>query len=234
MSEEKTVYLIRHAQSEQNIQLGRVKNGEYIAGLFGAAMIGLDAPLSDHGKKQLLTANLKLKTRDWIPSSSSYSPKPELIVHSPYIRAKDTAVGIFNSCPLSSSMLELPWFHERTLFEYIPYLGYIPFDTRIQQTNDWLKTRQEKTIAMVGHGQLFKRWLNAPHSPANVEALECVWSPENGGKIWIKEDGKARICLASSQGQGNKSTDISIDAPAPNHNPAPAPAGPVMTVVSKL
>ena len=44
----KTVYFIRHAESEQNVAMRRLKRGEMKV-LFWLAYIGVDAPLSAYG-----------------------------------------------------------------------------------------------------------------------------------------------------------------------------------------
>jgi ribosomal protein S18 acetylase RimI-like enzyme len=169
-NENKIIYLIRHAESEQNIALDRLRDGDYSA-LFRIAELGLDAPLSEVGKSQLAPVHNYLSKNAWNPSRRG-SPCPEIIAHSPYKRASATARGIFGGCD-DIPMFNLPCFHEKTLWEY----AYEPsLDSRIAETETWLRSRPEAVIAMVGHGQFFKRWLGLSESPDNTEILECLWS----------------------------------------------------------
>lgn len=156
----KTIYLIRHAESEQNVAMLRLRRGEASA-LPVLARLGLDAPLSAHGVRQVEGAPRMLAAAGLMPIG--------LVANSPYVRARDTAAGLFSEHQ-SLPRLELPWLYERTLLEYINSAG---FDRRIAQLRPWLATRPEQTIALVGHGQFFKRLLGRAVVQPNLSALEC-------------------------------------------------------------
>ena len=158
----KTLYFVRHAESEQN-----VATRDLHAGRQGAARriidLGWDAPLSETGRIQLEHAKTSAEFKAWKDDA-----KVELIAHSPYVRAVGTARACFEGREIS----ELECLHERTLSEYfIPWL----LDRRIGALRDWLDARPEQRIALVGHGQFFKRCLGAPEVLRNVGVVEVAY-----------------------------------------------------------
>ena len=112
----KTVYFIRHAESEQNVAMRRLKRGEMKV-LFWLAYIGVAAPLSAYGRTQLEGAPAKLAAAGF--------GQIELVAHSPYMRARQTAAELFREPPFSAiPQIELEWLHERTVtvpFTFSPY-----------------------------------------------------------------------------------------------------------------
>ena len=76
----KTLYFVRHAESEQN-----VATRDLHAGRQGAARriidLGWDAPLSETGRTQLEHAKTSAELKAWKDDA-----KVELIAHSPYVR----------------------------------------------------------------------------------------------------------------------------------------------------
>ena len=52
VDDEKVVFLVRHAQSEQNVATARLERGE-LSALGSILKLGYDAPVSDTGKQQL-------------------------------------------------------------------------------------------------------------------------------------------------------------------------------------
>ena len=173
----KRLYLVRHAESLQNVAVKRLTDQGEISALPSIIRIGHDAPLSPLGESQLLPANEFLKKHAWSPRAGARTP--DLIVHSPHLRAKQTAQGIFKGCD-SVPMIELHCLYERTAFEYL-YVS--PLDSRIKQANEWLRGRPEEVIVMVGHGQYFRRWLGLGYTQTNVHVMECGWSEAEGIRL---------------------------------------------------
>lgn len=103
----KTVFLVRHAQSEQNVATAKLAAGKAGA-LADIVALGYDAPLSKEGERQLQAAAASLK-------GFSAQHGIELVAHSPYQRAARTAKALFSDRP----MVELPPLHERTVSEYV-------------------------------------------------------------------------------------------------------------------
>jgi broad specificity phosphatase PhoE len=189
----KTLYLIRHAESLQNVAVKRLTDQGDLSALLPIIRIGHDAALSELGESQLLPAQEFLKKNEWTPRPGE--GKPQLIVHSPLLRAKQTAMGLFNGCD-SIPIMELHCLVERTAFEY---LYVTPLDTRISQANEWLRSRSEETIVIVGHGQFFRRWLGLAYTQNNVHVMECSWTQE-GGIGLISQDPLQLSLSAHSRG----------------------------------
>lgn len=163
----KTVFLVRHAQSEQNIATARLERGDVTA-LVDIVGLGLDAPVSAAGQQQLEAAAQQLE-------GFAEARGIEVVVHSPYQRAVATAQALFSKHP--KPLLLLPPLHERTLTEWMfPWI----FDARIQRVRAWLNAREERVIALVGHGQFFKRCLDAPSVQPNVSIIETTYSSTEG------------------------------------------------------
>ena len=167
----KILYLVRHAQSEQNVATERLRNGDAAALMTIAsnfASVGYDAPVSEAGKQQLEAAR---KDLDGLVEQKNIA----LVVHSPLQRARDTALAIFEG--RGAPLIELPQMHERTVSEYVvPSL----IDQRIEDVVGWLASREERVIALVGHGQFFKRCLGSRRVQQNVEVIESGFNVATG------------------------------------------------------
>ena len=167
--DERTVYLVRHAQSQQNVATAKLAGGN-ITALADLIMLGYDAPLSSEGEMQLQTAAVSLK-------DFAQQQGVALVAHSPYQRAVHTARAVFPA--QTQRMVELPSLHERTISEYFcPWL----LDARVAAVRQWLDGREEKVIALVGHGQFFKRCLGARGVQPNVAIVQTVYSAQGGFK----------------------------------------------------
>ena len=160
-------------KSLQNVAVKRLTENWDATAISSIIRLGHDAPLSGVGEAQVTAANEFLRANEWSPKPGA--PKPQLIVHSPHIRSKQTASGLFNGCTIP--IFELHCLYERTVWEY----AYItPMDMRIAQTNEWLRERPEEVIVIVGHGQYFRRWLGLGYTQSNVHVMECSWSVDRG------------------------------------------------------
>ena len=169
----KTVYLVRHAQSEQNIATAKLERGD-VGALADIVRLGYDAPCSARGKEQLAEAASKL-------NGFAKNQGIELVAHSPYQRAVATAKALFAGHPQPFALL--PSLHERTLTEYLfPSLLH----ARIQKVRDWLDTRPETCIALVGHGQWFQHAVGAARVQPNVSIIRTKYSRATG---FVADDG---------------------------------------------
>ena len=126
--------------------------------------LGYDPPLSADGKQQLEDASIRLAT-------FAADRGIDLIVHSPLQRAAATARSLFSNSGLT--MVVKPELQEAGVLEnFMPSL----MDSRIQSLCQWLDERDEKVIALVGHGQYFKRLQRAGEVQPNVSVIECKYT----------------------------------------------------------
>ena len=99
MSEERKVFMVRHAQSEANVASARLGAGE-VSAIWPFLTMGADAPLSDMGRQQLAAAHAQLV--GFIEERGV-----QLIAHSPLVRAQQTAHALFSDC--GAPFVELPF-----------------------------------------------------------------------------------------------------------------------------
>ena len=153
----KTIYLIRHAQSVNNvskatftstIMSGRRPQGSEWGEIGALLKVKMDTPLSEKGHGQ---ANA---LRDVLAGSSFLQDNNvELIVHSPLQRAKITCYTLFaNSSEGRIPILEHEQIYERSIMEHIAQETIVP---RIRSFETWLQARPESIIVVVGHSSFF-------------------------------------------------------------------------------
>jgi phosphohistidine phosphatase SixA len=175
--EEKRVYLVRHAQSQQNVAVAQLYFNGDIAALGRVLRLGYDAPLSEAGTVQLQDAAEKLGANQ---ADGGFAKERgiELVAHSPYQRAKHTAQALFPQFFGTERMVELPPMHERTIPEYFfPAL----MEERVRQVRQWIEGRRERTLALVGHGQFFKMCMGGDRKQLrNVSIMETTYNAETG------------------------------------------------------
>lgn len=99
----------------------------------------------------------------------------ELVVHSNLQRTKETCRAVFGSSQLETveSSLFREWYVDS---EELLCPEHGDWNTRIDACFDWLASRPERVIAVVGHGQLFHTMLQGrePHF-YNVEVRRCIF-----------------------------------------------------------
>ena len=192
----KTVYLIRHAESEENERIASLKNIGSSIGRFrlpSSTDLGrsvqllnipaqVDTPLSAVGRQQVAWMGRKLRQDQFAT---------ELVVHSPLERAKETCWGMLGCCVgkesnCSARVFELESLSEKYPSEWLP--GYATsFQKRIQSMEDWLHSQPEATVALVGHSQYFKAMLGLDFKFGNCE----VWKVEfDGSRTESTEEGQ--------------------------------------------
>eukprot|EP00242_Pyramimonas_sp_CCMP2087_P011868 CAMPEP_0198204808 /NCGR_PEP_ID=MMETSP1445-20131203/8272_1 /TAXON_ID=36898 /ORGANISM="Pyramimonas sp., Strain CCMP2087" /LENGTH=260 /DNA_ID=CAMNT_0043876861 /DNA_START=270 /DNA_END=1048 /DNA_ORIENTATION=- len=196
---EKIVYLIRHAESEENRKIAAGKRfGADIAswnlpsssdcctamGLCNIPSLA-DCPVSENGVNQINSAGARLHKDDFVSFSGI-----QLVAHSPLQRARKTSLGMLGSMVRREGegqeearpenvnrVVELECLREKTSTEWFP-----GFDKavagRIAEFEAWLGQQPETCIAVVGHSQFFKRMLRTDYKFGNCEVWRIRYSME--------------------------------------------------------
>lgn len=197
----KTVFLIRHAQSDENRRLASLTNtfkglarfklpqkSDVVAScelLNVPAQI--DSDVSPEGKAQIDALGKQIEKDNFVQKMGI-----QLVAHSPLKRARQTSHGMLKCVTPSSKpgvtleedysahgekaasvgrVVELPVLSERTPLEWLP-VNHDAFTKRISEFETWLGDQPEDVIAIVGHSQYFKSMLGLPKKFKNVD----VWS----------------------------------------------------------
>lgn len=186
MDVEKEVFLIRHAESMENVRvraLGKVMyrlkrfrlpNCSDVCSAVLLLRFEANAPLSKEGMRQL--QDVKGQLRHDVMLDKAHL---ELVAHSPLERAAQTCKTLFGDCP--APKVELSDLLERSPCEYLR--GGNSFPQRVKRFRAWLAARPETRIAVVGHGQFFRKLLAGSCSDgrmSNAEVRRCRFSAERG------------------------------------------------------
>jgi phosphohistidine phosphatase SixA len=192
----KTVYLIRHAESEENRRLQALTRlFTFRSNVFGGSGSSLysdildslslldvysqvDTPVSKHGQQQISSISKQVKSRNFVTAS-----KVELLVHSPLLRARDTARGMFiNGDPNEEPfrIVELDMIREKYPSEWIPGNTYKLYD-RIRDFETWLDDQQESVVVVVGHSQYFRTMLQVPFKFSNCDVWQAQYQVSSVG-----------------------------------------------------
>jgi Fructose-2,6-bisphosphatase len=196
----KTVFLIRHAESDENRRLASLSKSVKGLGRFRipkkedviASMelinvpAQIDSDVSPRGKAQIDALGRQIEKDDFVKKMGI-----QLVAHSPLKRARQTSEGMLGcvtakpnvsveeDCsangkkkyPCVARVVELPILSERTPMEWLP-INHDAFTQRIAQFEQWLGEQPEDVIAIVGHSQYFKSMLGLPKKFKNCD----VWS----------------------------------------------------------
>jgi phosphohistidine phosphatase SixA len=122
----------------------------------------LDAPVSELGKRQIIDMKMILDDANFWATHN-----PDLLMHSPMIRAVATCDGLFPT--INENKVEVACLREASPTEHV-FHG--TWDTRIQEFYVFLANQTAKTIVIVGHSQYFRRMLGVPSLLKNCD----VWS----------------------------------------------------------
>lgn len=188
----KTVYLIRHAESDENrrrasltkcfeqITTGAIPSTEDLNASFELLNVPaqVNSDVSEIGAQQIQHMGELLQENKFLEEK-----KVQLVVHSPLVRARQTCEGLLGckAHPLQkpscvARVEELDFLVERQpqeippdviLKDVAPTSG--PFTRRIMQFEQWLAKQPEDIIAVVGHSLHFKTMLNVPFKFKNCE-----------------------------------------------------------------
>mmetsp|Transcript_22080 Transcript_22080/g.42894 ORF Transcript_22080/g.42894 Transcript_22080/m.42894 type:complete len:231 (+) Transcript_22080:62-754(+) len=194
----KTVLLVRHAESVENVRVRAAKaTWRRIRGLRlpqasqiweTLKLLGLqhDADLSEKGTAMASDAKVRLES-----SGLMNKVRPDLVVHSTYIRAVKTyqlmLAPLTKTVPVVSSELLV----ERKLSEHVYAAN--GFRQRVANFERWLDARPEVNVVVVGHSQFFKQMLGVAcsvHKFDNCDVWEYRRSIDDSGKARWEEIGK--------------------------------------------
>lgn len=187
----KTVYLIRHAESEENrriASLSRITGSLYNFSLpsskdiFSATALlnvpaQVDSDVSPVGEQQIEHVAIKLKDDDFLAKHGI-----SLVAHSPLKRARQTAEGMLG-CAAPDTMKfpitqveETSLLIEKTPAEWLPY-NSASLASRIGAFEEWLGEQPHDSIAIVGHSQFFKAMLGLSFKFGNCEVWQLNFDP---------------------------------------------------------
>lgn len=199
----KTVYLIRHAESDENRRLACLsrsvkglgslklpkKDDLYASMELVNLQAQIDSDVSPKGRTQIEQLGKAIAGDDFVEKMGI-----QLVVHSPLKRARQTSEGMLgcvtetlskgitidedssaSGCKAESvgRVEELDLLKERTPMEWLP-INHDAFTRRIAEFEKWLGEQPEDVIAIVGHSQYFKSMLGLPKKFKNCD----VWSAQ--------------------------------------------------------
>lgn len=160
----KVIYLIRHAESMENVRIGAFDS------LVRSIRSGRCPSCSDVCTVlPLIRLNKAQLRKEGFLSQAAI----QLVVHSPLERAVRTFEALLGDWRGATPVVELPVLVERTPCEAITGRGFVE---RVDDFRDWLSQRPESRIAVVGHGQFFRKLLrgcNSDGSIGNAEVRRC-------------------------------------------------------------
>ena len=193
----KKIVLIRHAMTTENEKMAAMMEGFHQIGRLHAPSMtqvsasfsllrgNLDSNLSGQGQRQLLDMAMILKDAHFVESFA-----PELVVVSSLTRARLTCDALFNNNNNNNNKTEVvvtDMLREATPFEHV--FSSTLFD-RISRFNEWLSSREETRIVIVGHAQYFNKMLSnnavdaAHFYMQNVDVWETCYAREVGEWRW--------------------------------------------------
>jgi broad specificity phosphatase PhoE len=189
----KTVYFIRHAESEENRRLGSMKTALRDVSRFSLPKAAdvrdglgwfnvpaqIDSEVSPLGKKQIAEMAETLKKADFLQGI-------ELVVHSPMKRARDTCKGLLGCIAPDivvdpvQRVVSLDLLQEKSPTEWISYSS---LEKRMKEFENWLGEQPEEHICLVGHSQYFKALLNLDFKFGNCD----VWKMNFDSQRTLKD-----------------------------------------------
>jgi hypothetical protein len=217
----KTIYLIRHAESDENRRLGSLKTAfkalthfalpktKDIVAAFELVRIDqqINSNVSSFGKQQIAYMANIIRETNFVSSNNI-----QLIAHSPLLRAKETCRDMFG-CILSNTadenspllpppnnidyikeVVEIDILTEMTPMEWIPGNSGSLYK-RMRAFETWITERPETTIVCVGHSQYFKALLQLPYKFHNCDIIEVQFESYQTTTTWsnVKEVHACRI-----------------------------------------
>ena len=154
----KKIIFIRHCESVNNEAISRIlafiqelthfRLPSSVSPLFELLKYTYDCDITTKGTLQVVDICQILKGDSFWEQN-----KPELIIHSPLIRARETAKQFLIQSPSPYNDLRVascPDLREANILEHI-FQSYM--DTRIKAFEGWLGSLEEETVIVVGHGK---------------------------------------------------------------------------------
>lgn len=206
VSATKTIYLIRHAESEENRRLASLGRCFKKLGKFSLpsstdiyastellnVMAQIDSEVSPVGVKQIADMGAKLKEADFLKATGI-----QLVAHSPLLRAQETSEGVLGCRAKGAKadsvdrVVELELLIEKTPQEWTP-MYFSTFKQRIASFEDWLGEQPETAIAIVGHSQYFKAMLGLDFKFGNCDVWEVKFDlSKRDGTTSIEDEKKS-------------------------------------------
>ena len=169
----KTVYLIRHAESEENVKMHGLQEvgvslyerrlptstdmNKSLQFIYSGAKGDTDSDLSPQGKEQVKEL-YQVLDEDSQKNMHSLINDVDIIGHSPLIRARETCYGGFgldkNDKP--ENVVELACLEEATPWETVVQGRKNTVHKRIEELKVWIENQADaSTIALVGHSEYF-------------------------------------------------------------------------------
>ena len=195
----KTVFLIRHAESEENrrmASLGTVlsdvrrftapKSADVWASFHLLNVTAqVDSSVSVVGKAQIENVAQQLQSDNFLVRNNV-----TLVVHSPLQRAQETCYGMLqcrapdiieSSSSTSTSPVQrvvaLDELREKTPTEWLPGQG-ASLRRRIAAWESWLAAQPDTVVAVVGHSQYFKNMLHLSYKFGNCDVYKVEFDVE--------------------------------------------------------
>ena len=190
----KTIYFIRHAESQENRRLKSLKAAARDVARFAwprsidlqratelcRISEQIDSPVSEFGQQQIKHMANVLREANFIA-------KIQVVAHSPLRRAMDTSFGLLgcrapDAVPEGiEEVIQLDLLQEKTPVEWI---GGGDFPQRLVALHGWLATQSADAIALVGHSQFFKALLQQESLMGNCDVVRAHFDPSNKVNPW--------------------------------------------------
>lgn len=181
ITEYKTIYFIRHAESQNNkdkktlkdafynITQGKIPTKSPFGAIVRCSQIPMDSEISEKGKEQISIQRGNLRRDNFLEKNNI-----EIIFHSPLIRSLITCHELFKVRFKSSSsrikLKEYSELYEQCISEWI---GYNNMEDRVLKVKTQLLERYEKSIVLVGHNTFFRKLLDLED---NIKIENCsIW-----------------------------------------------------------
>jgi broad specificity phosphatase PhoE len=230
----KIVYLIRHAESEENRRLASLSRCFRSLGKFSlptssditastellnvAAQV--DSNVSEIGAKQIAQMAEKLKEVDFLLTTGV-----KLVAHSPLLRARETSEGMLGCVAPDTKagsvdrVVEIDLLAEKTPSEWTPMYSS-SFKKRMVNFEIWLAEQSEETVALVGHSQYFKAMLGLDFKFGNCDIWQLTFDPSKLPTTDSSDMPAPEVTLASIAPTEESSTDKELsDKPVWNLPP---------------
>lgn len=198
----KTLYLVRHAESLENVAYGPARRAMNDLSSFRIPALNdvwcavklptkmfrqsvMNAAVSELGERQIQ------QLHDSFAHDKIEYKRPEnvIVAHSPLRRTKQTAFGIvFGPQNMNAEeppsktppCIELESLREvnptEILGDMLAFWKQKAIDGRIKEFEKWVESREEDAIVVVGHSVYFKRMLNLPETFDNCDVWELEYS----------------------------------------------------------
>lgn len=175
----KTVILCRHAESKENVKIRAYKDGmaklktgslpskNEVSKSLSLLKYNTDQAVSPLGNEQIKIMSETVMSENFLETF-----QPEVVVHSPLTRAKETCRGIFGQ---RDNDMELACLTEMSPMEIFLFKNSV--NVRIKEFEAWLDSRSEERIIAVGHSRYFQVMLNAEEVMDNCSIIQCSFLP---------------------------------------------------------